>query len=719
MFSSLLSPRAFRFGAALAVWCFSTLGLLAEMPVFRLDTVFPPSARLGTELEVAITGADGLDGKELLFSHPGLSAEWKEKDRFKVKVAADVPPGVYEVRASGTLGISNPRSFLVGREEQVVPAKSAASVGEALELKSGVAVVGKATAAASDYFRFHLKQGERALIVCEAAALDSRLAPVLDVLNAKGEKLPMRAVKAASGVTLLDLRAPQEADYVLRLHDLAFAGGAEYAYRLLISQAPFVETASSVVLQAGGRRKVTLFGRQLPQGRQSSIKGLDGVDLEELDVEIDAPPQAQPWGDGRPRTSGFDIDGFSFRLQSPNGASNAIVFGLSTLAPVVEPMAANTNGAAAEKRFEGPAVLSGHFYPKGEVDRWTFEAKKGEVWRLEVLSHRLGLPTNPMLLVQKNGSDIAEAWGPDADMGGLFLPLQTNDPTLRFEAKEDGAYTISVRDLSGMQASNPVTAYALVVRKETPDFRILASVLPPPEITAQVISAPYSAHLRAGGTVAVRVIALRKDGFAGEIDLSAEGLPEGVTCVPTRILAGKNEGYLVLSAQEKVASFRGPIKITGRAQLGGNPEVRQARAAVSRWASTNVNTTPVESYLVKDLVLALVADEASPLALDPAPESVREVAAGGKLEVSLKVARRGEFKEVLKLKTLGVTGSEQVKEVEVGAKADSVKVVLDTAALKLPVGRHTVYFTTLTKGKFRGKDVTSTFFSTPFAFEVK
>jgi hypothetical protein len=46
-------------------------------------------------------------------------------------------------------------------------------------------------------------------------------------------------------------------------------------------------------------------------------------------------------------------------------------------------------------------------------------------------------------------------------------------------------------------------------------------------------------------------------------------------------------------------------------------------------------------------------------------------------------------------------------------------VVVDTAAMKLPAGKHTVYFTTLSKGKFRGKDITTTFFSTPFAFDVK
>jgi hypothetical protein len=476
-------------------------------------------------------------------------------------------------------------------------------------------------------------------------------------------------------------------------------------------------------LQAGGKRKVTLYGRQLPEGRAGAVKAVDGTVLEELDVEIDVPERRPGRVEGQSMVSAFDVEGFSFRLASPSGPSNPMFFALSQAAPILEPLHApgkDTPGAAdGAGRFTAPATLAGHFYPGGDVDTWSFEAKKGEVWRLEVISQRLGLSTNPFLLVQKNGLDVAEAWGPDADAGGLFLPMPLNDPTLRFEAKEDAVYAVHVRDLSGSNRANPTGAYVLSVRKEAPDFRLVATVIPPPEITAQVISAPYSALLRAGGTFAARVFAARKDGFAGEIELSAEGLPEGVSCEPTRILAGKNDGYVIFTAQEKPQPFIGPVRIVGKALIEGQPVSHQARCAVTRWPTANVNTTPVEDYLVQDFVLGVVTGEVAPLALTPKSESVREVAVGGKLEVALKVERRGEFKEALKLKTAGALGVEQVKEVEVDAKADSAKVVLDTAALKLPVGRHTVYFTALSKGKFRGKDVTTTFFSSPFAFEIK
>ena len=40
-------------------------------------------------------------------------------NQFAVTIAADVPPGVYDVRAIGTFGISNPRSFVVGTLPEV------------------------------------------------------------------------------------------------------------------------------------------------------------------------------------------------------------------------------------------------------------------------------------------------------------------------------------------------------------------------------------------------------------------------------------------------------------------------------------------------------------------------------------------------------------------------------------------------------------------------
>jgi hypothetical protein len=55
-----------------------------------------------------------------------------------------------------------------------------------------------------------------------------------------------------------------------------------------------------------------------------------------------------------------------------------------------------------------------HFYPAADVDTFEFTAKKGETWWVEVASERLGLNTDPFVLVQqvKDGkfTDVAELY---------------------------------------------------------------------------------------------------------------------------------------------------------------------------------------------------------------------------------------------------------------------------------------------------------------------
>jgi len=95
------------------------------------------------------------------------------------------------------------------------------------------------------------------------------------------------------------------------------------------------------------------------------------------------------------------------------------------------------------------------------------------------------------------------------------------------------------------------------------------------------------------------------------------------------------------------------------------------------------------------------------------------VAVGGKLEIPLKITRRGEFKQPLKLKGVGAPGIETLKELDVDPAAATTTAALDLAVVKLPAGSHTIYFQSQTKGKFRGKDVTTTVYSTPIRIAVK
>ena len=103
-----------------------------------------------------------------------------------------------------------------------------------------------------------------------------------------------------------------------------------------------------------------------------------------------------------------------------------------------------------------------------------------------------------------------------------------------------------------------------------------------------------------------------------------------------------------------------------------------------------------------------------------APEDKRwEIAAGGKIDIPLKITRRGEFKEALKLKAMGAPGIDLVKEVEVAANAMAATATIDLATAKISGGEYTIHFQAQTKGKFRGKDVTTTIYSAPIRIAVQ
>lgn len=682
----------------------------AELPVIRLDTIAPPGGKAGSEVEVGITGADLDEAKSLHFSHPGITAEPKDK-RFVVKIAANVPPGVYDVRATGLLGISNPRAFVVGDLPQAAKAGANSTPETAIELPVDSIVTGATTASVADYFKFSAKKGQRVLADCDAGELDSRLSPVLTLLDAAGHEL-----ETSRRGGLLDFTAPADGNYLLKVHDLAFAGGPDHFYRLALTTAPHIDFVFPPCGKPGEKGKFTLYGRNLPGGTPANVKGDDGKPLEKLETEIDVPMAGDPHVDGLRNPAAAALDGFSYRFSTPH-ASNAIFIGFAN-EPVVVEHEPNSKPGEAQK-ITPPCEVVGQFFPAGDADFYTFDAKKGEVWWIETISQRLDLPTNPFVLIQRDTADVQEAYGADTNIGGVRFSTASNDPAVRFEAKEDGTYRVKVCDLFGNSRNDPRNVYRLVIRKESPDFRLAAIAEPPPEKKDDRKADPYSTLLRADGTTAIKVLAFRRDGFAGEIELHAEDLPAGVTCQPTKIASGANEGVVLLTSAEKPERWAGAIRVIGKAKLGDKELVREARGGAVCWTVADANVDAVRPRLARDIPLAVSAAEPAPVSVVATEDKRWEIPAGGKIEIPLKVTRRGEFKEALKLKPTGAPGLDAAKEIEVAANAATTTATIDLATAKIPSGEYTVHFQAQTKGKFRGKDVTTTIYSAPIRIAVQ
>src|SRR5262249_46078882 len=123
--------------------------------------------------------------------------------------------------------------------------------------------------------------------------------------------------------------------------------------------------------------------------------------------------------------------------------------------------------------------------------------------------------------------------------------------------------------------ADPRHVYRLRVGPEKPDFRIIA--MPSDE------HRPDACVLGQGGYESYLVYAQRLDGFKGDITLTVDRLPAGVTCAPQVLSGNMKFTHLVLTAADNAAPFAGTIKILGTAALGSEKLIHEARPATITW----------------------------------------------------------------------------------------------------------------------------------------
>src|SRR5213593_307439 len=171
--------------------------LLAQFPVARLLTVFPPGGKVGTQSEVALTGADLDEANQLHFSNPGITAKQKvgetnglpEANKFLVTIATNETPGSYEARVVGRFGISNPRSFVVSDLPEAIAPATNSSPANAAAISLGKIINGHSEANAVGFYKFTARKGQRIMIECKAREIDSRMEAAMILYHAAAKEL--------------------------------------------------------------------------------------------------------------------------------------------------------------------------------------------------------------------------------------------------------------------------------------------------------------------------------------------------------------------------------------------------------------------------------------------------------------------------------------------------------------------------------------------------
>ena len=684
-----------------------------QLPRARITSIFPAGGQQGTSVDVTIAGGD-LDGaKQLFFSHKGITAAQKKDDKgnvvanqYTLAIAKNVPVGIYDVQVGGgQFGISNVRAFAVGDlpEEKSTAGTSA---DKAMEMKLGTTINGQASSRNYSYFKIALKKGQRILVECQAADIDSKMAPVLVLKGANELELERNRFGEP-----LDFTAAVDGDYYAAIHDFTYGGGAEHVYRLTISQRPYIDFIVPPVGKPGSNGKYTVYGRNLPGGQDSGM-ALGGKPLQKKDVNIALPGDAasrlkitSSTAVG-PVAAGFD--GIDYRLPSPAGASNPVRIHFADSAIIAEAAADNDRPETAQK-ISVPCEYVGQFYPRRDRDWVTFDAKKGDVYWVEVVSERLGATTNPFFRIQRVTKDdkgvekvstVKEVQDSPVNIGGSTFNTSSVDPSFRFVAPDDGTYRILLYDLYSRGSADSL--YRLSIHQEVPDFRLVAMPEGALAIANQPVPMP-TGFLRRGQVLPIKVMVFKRDNFNEPIELAITGLPAHLTASKATIAAGQNSALIMLAAKADAPNWAGAITITGKSKIADKPVTRTARnAGVSSIVyDSTAKRSNVRARLTNTLQLQVTDQETIPVAIAPKENKVYEHSVFGQLKIPFTIKQDAAFKAVdKKVKCLGHSSLSKFKDVTFAKNKDEGTLDLNLNTYKLPVGEHVLYLRTQVKANY-------------------
>ncbi|PQO44745.1 PPC domain-containing protein [Blastopirellula marina] len=613
------------------------------LPAPRLLTTMPMGGQVGTTVDVAITGETLEELDQLRFSHPAITAKQKQNadgapipNQYVVTIAADCPPGIHEARVMTRLGISSSRVFSVGTLPETTSSTPNTSLETAAPLAVNSICNGKMTAKAVDYYAFDGKKGERLVVSCAAKGIDSKLNPVLIVADASGNDL---RVERRGGS--IDFTPDADGKYVIKVHDLTFAGGPYHFYRLTLQTIP----ADAPLPQLASTRNVNAFS----------------------------------W--------------------PPTGLTD------DKLIAEVEP----NDQAEQVQQITLPCDITGRFYPAADVDTFEFAAKKGDVWWVEVASDRLGLPTDPSIVVQQVNGTGADAETVDlVELTDIASPVKvssngysydgpcynagSSDILGKVEIKQDGLHRLRISDLFGGTRNDPRNVYRLIIRKAEPDFAIVGWALHMNLRNGDRNALSKPMALRGGATMAFEVIAIRRDGFEGPIELGIDNLPPGVTASGLTIPAKQSRGILLLTAEEQAEPGLTSANFFGRAEINGETVTRPGSFASMTWPVTDQWSEIPTPRLLADVPVSVGSTETAPLTIAAAEDKVWEVTAGQKLTIPLVQIRRSDFSgAVMSLKTFG-GGFEGNPAFDVSLNEDKVEATIDLTKLKPAPGTYAIAF---------------------------
>jgi hypothetical protein len=461
-------------------------------PAPKLVSVFPLGGQRGTTVQIELRGT-GLTGANAVWlgagsrldapnvgrlgkpphtqSRDGVEAHVKavpddSRAHVQMVLAANARVGFHTVALVSASGLSGSLSFWVGPHE-VIQETSAAhdSATTAQPVKLPVAINGRITAGAElDYYAFDVATGQTL---------------AFEVLAWHGANFDPQLALYETGGSFLD---PQRSRRLL-FHEEITRGSMPLNRRLTHH---FKKTGRHVVnignlfAQAGGDFSYLL--RIAPVDQRADREN------------------ALSWARGRIR-----------ELRSRAVAAPAMDV---ALIPEAEPK----DNKPAAPFFKLPAVLEGTISRPGDIDRFRFRVPAGAKLAFEIQAPRAAPPHfNPRLdvLAAKGAVVLSNLQIKDGKIGEAASRVVQIASQVAGKLDQEGEYYLRVRDLTSIQGS-PDHVYRVLVRPQIP------------HVGDSRVQPDGPVNLAPGGRQRLTLSTPFKEGYAGSVAISVEGLPKGV-----------------------------------------------------------------------------------------------------------------------------------------------------------------------------------------------
>ncbi len=542
---------------------------IAQVP--RINTFFPIGARAGSTVEVEIRGAS-LDGANLLLIHgskisgtviPGIA----KVDETNKPVWQSKCGGCHELRSPANRSLT-PGQWAATVERMVKLRSAPLSADEVMKVSqylSGAARAGKVSAQIT--VPADTQPGVFEIRVVTAKGVSSpslfevgNLPEVMGAGSTREQAQPVTLPCIANGCFaaggekhFFKFNAKKGEHNVFNVKAFRYNESNQFVFspnlrlynssgKLLVENHGYYELDPLIDWECPEDGAYTveirdLLGRANPASVYRLTMGRLPYD------SVISPPVGQVGTSVTAAVAGKAVDGLSSTFQvlvptSPGVCKSASPFGPQLFYVSNYPVTREETKSVGGKPTTLPACFTGTIGKAGEVDNFSVQATG--TYEFEGYAVRVNSPVAlSVSLVKADGGAVA-SFGNDGRM------------TVKLEANQ--TYQLRVANGTGQGGANMV--YAIEARPALPGIECM---LRPENIT-----------LRPGTGSLAMVVVNRRDGVEGDLTVTAEDLPAGVTASTITIPPDRNIGWIQLTAAANASPVEKPIRIlvSGKGPLG-------------------------------------------------------------------------------------------------------------------------------------------------------